>query len=107
MRIMMNVMLVLSLAGLLSSCGDDVSIADMPAGNVDLSGTSGDGPGGGKMFGDLCSSNADCQSGLCEPFAMMAVHRCTKSCTVATQATDCPAPSNGTCTPNNYCRFLQ
>jgi hypothetical protein len=58
-------------------------------------------------FGATCTVNGDCQSLLCEQFVMGTVHRCTKSCTVATQATDCPAPSAGTCTPNGYCKFNQ
>lgn len=72
----------------------------------------GDGDGGAatpgaKLFGDACTVNSDCQSALCEQFAMGTVHRCTKACTAATQATDCPAPSDGTCTPNLYCKFDQ
>jgi hypothetical protein len=62
---------------------------------------------GTKLFGDTCTVNGDCQSSLCEQFVMGTVHRCTKSCTAATQATDCPAPSDGTCTPNLYCKFDQ
>jgi hypothetical protein len=85
-------------------------------GNGNMSGTTGDmgsdGDGGAatpgaKAFGDTCTVNGDCQSALCEQFAMGAVQRCTKSCTAATQATDCPAPSDGTCTPNLYCKFDQ
>ena len=60
---------------------------------------------GTKAFGDLCTVNGDCQSLLCEQFAMGTVHRCTKACTVATQTADCPAPSAGTCTNNGYCKF--
>jgi hypothetical protein len=62
---------------------------------------------GTKVFGDTCTVNGDCQSLLCEQFVMGTVHRCTKSCTVATQTADCPAPSAGTCTPNGYCKFNQ
>jgi hypothetical protein len=62
---------------------------------------------GTKAFGDLCTVAGDCQSTLCEPFAMGAVHRCSKACTVATQTVDCPAPSAGTCTNNGYCKFNQ
>src|SRR5262249_22284258 len=68
---------------------------------VDMAGGSGT-----KRFGEVCTGAADCESPLlCESFAMHTIMRCTKMCTVATQATDCPAPSAGTCTPNNYCRF--
>ena len=75
-------------------------------------GGTGDGGGGGgtpgaKAFGDTCVNNSDCQSNICGNFVMGTVHRCTKSCTVATQATDCPAPSDGTCNANGYCKFDQ
>jgi hypothetical protein len=62
---------------------------------------------GAKAFGDTCTVNGDCQSLLCEQFVMGTVHRCTKPCTVATQTADCPAPSDGTCTNNGYCKFIQ
>ncbi len=63
---------------------------------------------GTAAFGATCTVNSDCQSLLCEQFVMGTVHRCTKTCTVATQATDCPAPpSAGTCTNNGYCKFSQ
>jgi hypothetical protein len=62
---------------------------------------------GTKAFGDTCTVNGDCQSLLCEQFVMGTVHRCTQACTAATQTTDCPAPSDGTCTPNLYCKFDQ
>jgi hypothetical protein len=62
---------------------------------------------GTAAFGASCTVNSDCQSLLCEPFVMGTVHRCTKTCTVATEATDCPAPSAGTCTNNGYCKFNQ
>jgi hypothetical protein len=72
----------------------------------DMARAAGDMAGNGQAaFGATCSVAGDCQSGLCEPFVMGAVHRCTKTCTVATQATDCPAPSAGTCTNNGYCKF--
>lgn len=67
-------------------------------------------PTGTKAFGDTCTTDGptgDCMSGLCKPFAMGTVQRCTKPCTVATEATDCPAPSAGTCTNNGYCKFSQ
>jgi hypothetical protein len=62
-------------------------------------------PGAGQ-FGATCTKAADCMSGLCEPFRQQTIMLCTKSCTAATQATDCPnPPSAGTCTPKMYCRF--
>jgi hypothetical protein len=62
---------------------------------------------GTKAFGDTCTVNGDCQSAMCEQFVMGTVHRCSKPCTAATQTADCPAPSDGTCTPNLYCKFDQ
>jgi hypothetical protein len=74
-------------------------------------GTDGGVTGAKKPFGAPCTTdgaNGDCQSGLCKPFVMMTILRCTKPCTAATQATDCPVPpSAGTCTPNLYCKFTQ
>jgi hypothetical protein len=65
-------------------------------------------PTGTKQFGELCTLATECQSGICGQFVMGTVHRCSKSCTVATQATDCPAPpSDGTCNNNGYCKFSQ
>ena len=71
------------------------------------SATDGGAPAGAKAFGDVCAVNGDCQSNLCGQFVMGTVLRCTKSCTVATQATDCPTPSDGTCNNNGYCKFDQ
>ena len=64
-------------------------------------------PAGTKLFGDLCTVNGDCSSAICGNFVMGTVHRCTKPCTVATQTSDCPAPSDGTCNANGYCKFDQ
>jgi len=64
-------------------------------------------PAGTKLFGDTCTVNGDCTSNICGQFVMGTVHRCTKPCTVATQTTDCPAPSDGTCNANGYCKFAQ
>lgn len=58
-------------------------------------------------FGAMCTAGTDCQSGLCMQFVQGTVHRCTKPCTTATAATDCPAPSDGTCNNNGYCKFDQ
>jgi hypothetical protein len=60
---------------------------------------------GSTAFGGACTSDCDCATSMCRMFQMGAVHLCTKPCTVATQATDCPAPSVGTCTNNGYCKF--
>jgi hypothetical protein len=77
---------------------------------------SGGGSDGGvvgtKAFGDTCAVDGDCQTGMCRQFVMGTVHRCTKPCNAATSATDCPAPSAGTCTNPTppdmpYCKFTQ
>ena len=83
--------------------GTSTDMATAPIGSSDMAGATP----GVKAFGDLCTVNGDCQSLLCEQFVMGTVHRCTKACTVATQTTDCPAPSAGTCTNNGYCKFAQ
>lgn len=60
---------------------------------------------GPKHFGDTCTTDCDCDTSMCRQFSMGSVQKCTKPCTVANQATDCPAPSTGMCTPNLYCKF--
>lgn len=60
---------------------------------------------GAKKFGDACTTDCECETSMCRQFQMGAVHLCTRPCTVATQATDCPAPSTMTCTNNGYCKF--
>jgi hypothetical protein len=74
-------------------------------GGGDMAG--GTAPAGTKLFGDLCTVNGDCSSAICGQFVMGTVHRCSKPCTVATQTSDCPAPSDGTCNNNGYCKFDQ
>ena len=67
-------------------------------------------PTGTAAFGATCTTDGptgDCMSGMCKQFVGGTIHRCTKACTVATQTTDCPAPSDGTCTNNGYCKFIQ
>jgi hypothetical protein len=86
--------------------GSDSASTDMATTSVASTDMAGVAPGAA-AFGATCTVNGDCQSLLCEPFVMGTVHRCSKTCTVATQATDCPAPSDGTCTPNGYCKFTQ
>jgi hypothetical protein len=67
-------------------------------------------PTGTAAFGATCVTDGpagECASAMCKQFAMGAIKRCTKACTVATQTADCPAPSDGTCTNNGYCKFIQ
>lgn len=56
-------------------------------------------------FGAACTADCDCSTSMCRMFQMGAVHLCTRPCTVATAAMDCPGPSTGTCTNNGYCKF--
>ena len=59
-----------------------------------------------KAFGDVCAADSECQSGMCRHFKGRTVKKCTKPCTKATEAADCPRPpSKGMCTPNNYCKL--
>ena len=51
--------------------------------------------GGGKSYGDSCSSPGDCQSGLTCPTAGRMTGRCTKSCT---KDEECSAIGGGVCT---------
>lgn len=88
-------------------------LASAPAATDDLAGApaSGDLAGStaaGKPFGANCTVDGDCASGMCRGFVMQTVLRCTQPCTIATQATDCPAPpSAGQCTNMGYCKFSQ
>ncbi|HZS35282.1 MAG TPA: hypothetical protein VFF06_00570 [Polyangia bacterium] len=107
--------LVLALLAVLAAGCSDSS----PSPAIDLStsadlSTSGGNPdlagGGGKMFGDLCTTPGtpgDCAPGLiCDQFAMGAVHRCTRTCpNNVCDATCCPAPSAGSCNGKMECKF--
>jgi hypothetical protein len=67
-------------------------------------------PTGTALFGATCVTDGpagECASAMCKQFVGGTIHRCTKACTVATQTADCPAPSDGTCTNNGYCKFIQ
>lgn len=109
MRILLvSLLLVLPLAG----CGDDTTatsggdmsvVLDMAVhGDLAIAVCADAGP---KLFGAACTTDCECDTSMCRQFQMGTVHYCTKPCTVATQATDCPAPSTGTCTNNGYCKF--
>ena len=97
----------------IAGCGDDTTAA----GGLDMSGVAKDmavhgdlatavcADAGPKMFGDTCTTDCECDTSMCRQFQMGATMKCTKPCTVATQATDCPAPGTGMCTNNGYCKF--
>ncbi len=111
----MRILLVSLLLGLAAvGCGDDTtmsSVGDMAAmvpldmavhGDLAIAVCADAGP---KMFGATCTTDCECDTSMCRQFQMGATHICTRPCTVATQATDCPAPSTGMCTNNGYCKF--
>ena len=50
-----------------------------------------------------CTSDADCESGLCREYPSKGGLLCTKACTGATAATDCPPPATG-CNNQGICK---
>ena len=78
----------------------DLSTTDGPI--ADLGGApSAD---GGKLpFLSQCSSNNQCEGGVCGNFPAKGAMFCSRPCTVATAAADCPAPSPG-CNNMGICR---
>ena len=111
----MRILIVSLLLGVgLVGCGDDTTSStgnDMAMTAVKDMAVHGDlatavcADAGPKTFGDTCTTDCECDTSMCRQFQMGAVMKCTQPCTVATQATDCPAPSTGTCTNNGYCKF--
>jgi hypothetical protein len=81
-----------------SSCGGTVpSPLAHEAGADDGAGTDGPLP-----FGATCSSNGDCESGVCALFGDGTKH-CTETCV---DATTCPSGSQGPkCNGKGYCAF--
>jgi hypothetical protein len=67
-------------------------------------GAGGDGsagaPSGKKPFQSPCTTNEECEQGLCASFPSRGGSLCTKACT---GAADCPAESPG-CNPKGECR---
>jgi hypothetical protein len=55
-----------------------------------------------KAFMEDCTSDSECETNLCFPFAQKGT-KCTRTCTAATAATDCPAPSTG-CNGMGVCK---
>lgn len=108
----MRILLVSLLLGLGAiGCGDDTTAAgsDMSAmldmavhGDLAIAVCADAGP---KVYGDPCTTDCECDTSMCRTFQMGATMKCTRPCTVATQATDCPAPGTGMCTNNGYCKF--
>jgi len=55
-----------------------------------------------KPFLAACGANDECETGLCQTFPAKGMF-CSKPCTAATAAVDCPAPSPG-CNNNGVCK---
>jgi hypothetical protein len=53
--------------------------------------------------GAPCETDAQCSTGLCYPFNAKGP-RCSRSCTPATAATDCPSPPYEGCNNRNVCK---
>jgi hypothetical protein len=51
-----------------------------------------------------CESNADCMSGLCNPYPGKGGDFCTNVCTTDNEATECPPPGQG-CNKMGVCKF--
>lgn len=77
--------------------GLDASIADASQSEAEASADAGK-----LSLFSPCTTNEECDSGLCFEFGM-GQRICTKPCTAATAATDCPAPSPG-CNNKGVCR---
>lgn len=95
--------------------GNDMHGGGMGGGDMHAGPTAPDGgapldaAGGQAAFGGTCSTDGDCQSGMCRAFAQGTIKRCTIACTYVNQndpAPECPKPpSAGLCTNNGYCKF--
>jgi hypothetical protein len=107
-----------SVVSLLLACKDeqvvvikaDASAADAAANEPDAhveqppAGTQTDSGVAGRRLGDKgCKTNEDCDSNVCFMAAIEADNFCTRNCTKASAATDCPAPLPGTCSRQLVC----
>jgi hypothetical protein len=107
-----------SVVSLLLACKDeqvvvikaDASAADAAANEPDAhveqppAGTQTDSGVPGRRLGDKgCKTNEDCDSNVCFMAATEADNFCTRNCTKASAATDCPSPLPGTCSRQLVC----
>lgn len=85
------------IVGVVAACGsEDPPPVTTDGGSSTVTGTLG--------FLEPCTENAQCMSNLCYRYNMANVGmRCSKTCTPATAATDCPAPSSG-CNGMGVCK---
>ncbi len=85
------------IVGVVAACGEDTTT---PVGNDGGTST----VTGSIGFLEPCTANAECMTGLCYRYNMATVGmRCSKTCTMATAAADCPAPSSG-CNNMGVCK---
>lgn len=61
------------------------------------------GDGGLAGFGATCTTNADCQSNICQPSNMGASMACTQTCQNPGQ-NDPTCPGGGLCNAKGYCK---
>jgi len=57
------------------------------------------------LLAQPCTSNAECASNLCAPYAMGTKMLCSYACTKNMPAPMCTAPGDGTCNGMGYCKF--
>jgi hypothetical protein len=57
------------------------------------------------LLAQPCTSNAQCASNLCAPYAMGTKMLCSFMCTKGMPAPMCTAPGDGTCNGMGYCKF--
>jgi len=94
------VRLMLSMVLFFAACGG----ADMPPVTTGDAGTMTSTNTGTTPFMDPCLTNEECTTGLCFLFNQASVgRRCTRTCMIATEAADCPAPSTG-CNGMGLCK---
>ena len=75
----------------LAACGGTSNVDDTGVATADsglLPRDAGTGPGG---LGQPCEDNTGCMSGLCFQYNMSGKH-CSKPCTAANAAAECPMP---------------
>jgi hypothetical protein len=84
-----------------TTMGDLSAAAQDMASHGDLASSTMCVDAGPKAFGDACTTDCECVTGMCRMFQMGAVHKCTQPCSVG-----CPSPpSTGMCTNNGCCKF--
>lgn len=83
-------------------CVCDGTTPGIDAGPPDTGAPADAAPDATKGFLEPCTSNAECGSGLCSGVPGQSRMVCSKPCTEATAASDCPPPSTG-CNAQGRC----